>query len=110
VNSGEPRRDRLLRLRVVWLPLLLVVLDAILLVIVLLLAVVLVPLIILGLLIVALARSAVYVLSGGRWGMRRREPAEAAERRPAGRPRLSPEQRRELALRYRPCTVFTAAG
>ncbi|MGH2586052.1 MAG: hypothetical protein ACRDJE_14155, partial [Dehalococcoidia bacterium] len=82
MNSSGPKRERLLRLRVVWLPLLLVVLDAILLIVALLLAVVLIPLIVLGLLIAVLVRSLVYVLSGGRWGMRRRGPVDVAERRP----------------------------
>jgi hypothetical protein len=106
MTSGTPRGNRLLRLRVVWLPLVLIVLDGILLIVALLLAVVLVPLIVLGLLVALLIRGAINVLSGGRWWTRRRTSEEVAELEPSGLPRLTHEQRRELAMRYRPCLVF----
>jgi hypothetical protein len=109
VSTFEPlaaKHMRLRRLRVFWLPLFLVVLDALLLLVIALLAMVLVPVAVLVLMLVALVRWLVFTLSGGRWCRPRRTPGDTSNQPPAGLPHLSAAERRELALRYRPCLVL----
>ncbi len=102
--NRDPMRVRFRKIRVVWLPLLIVVLDAVILSIAVvgLAALVVVGLPLLALL--ALLRSLVSTLSGGRL-FRGRRAAEEAETLPAGPTSLSSSRRQALALRYRPCLI-----
>jgi len=97
---------QLRRVRVVWLPLLLIVLDVLLLVGIAVLALVLVPVAVVVLIVFAILRWLVSVVSGGRWGRRRPRPEDVADVRLAGRPKLSAELRQTLASRYRPNLIL----
>src|SRR5690242_17327939 len=99
-------RLRMRRMRVVWLPVLLVFLNALLLVLGVLLLLVFAPVALVFLVLVGMVRGLVYVVTGGRYGGGRHGLEEVPEQRPAARPRLTAAQRRELALRYRPCLVL----
>lgn len=89
--------------QVVWLPLLLIVLNALLLLLSLALALLLLPFVAAGLALFALLRWLISTLSRGRLLGRRRRQGEEPEQTPANPTTLSDAVRRELALQYRPC-------
>ncbi len=103
-NAGFASR-LLRRAQVIWLPLLLVFLNAVLVTLSLLLTLVVLPLLLVGVLLLALLRMLLTTISGGRLFARKRKPEEADDA-PAGPSALPEAERRELALRYRPCLVL----
>jgi hypothetical protein len=103
---GAPSRVRLRQLRVIWLPLLLVTLNAILVAVATVATILLLPVALTLLLLAAAGRALIATLSGGRLLARKRRPEDAAEVEPAGRTTLPEATRRELAWRFRPCLVL----
>lgn len=102
----DPTQVRLRRLRVLWLPLLLVGLNAVVVFVATVVALLLIPLALVALVVAALLRGAIYFLSGGRLLARKRRPEDAAEVAPAGSPRLDAATRQALAARHSPCLVL----
>src|SRR4051794_25379178 len=82
---ATPTRVRLRKVRVIWLPLLLVTLNAILVVAATLVALLLIPVVLVALSLAALLRATVVFISRGHLLARRRRPEDAAEVEPAGR-------------------------
>lgn len=105
-SQRPPARVRLRRIRVLWLPLLLVAVNAVVVFVATIVALLLIPFAVVALVAAALLRWAVYFLSGGRLLARRRRPEDAAEIEPAGTALLSPDVRQALAERFRPCLVL----
>src|SRR3954447_10637320 len=103
---GVPTRVRLRQVRVIWLPLLLVTLNAILVFLATMLALLLIPVALVVLLAAALLRGIVALLSGGRLLARRRRPEDAAEVEVAGRTLLGEATRQGLAWHFRPCLAL----
>ena len=101
-REQRPVQVRLRRLRVLWLPLLLIVFDALLVLLALALALVVLPLVLAALALVALLRWLLSVITFGRLPRRRRFLDAQEPLPPAGRGVLSDEERRALAVRLRP--------
>lgn len=72
--DGNQRSVRLRQIRVLWLPLLLVAVNALLVIVTTIIVLLALPLILTGLLVIALLRATIVFLSGGRWLARKRAP------------------------------------
>lgn len=97
---------RLRQLRVLWLPLLLVSLNAALVAAATLAVLLLIPIALALLLVAALLRNLLTFVSGGRWFPRRRRPEELDQSPATGRTALPDDLRERLARRYCPCLVL----
>jgi len=106
VPPDGPGRVRLRQVRVLWLPLLLVGINAVVVFVATIVALLLIPVALVLLVIAAMLRWAIYFLSGGRLLAGKRRPEDAAEVESAGRATLGEAARRALAWRYRPCLVL----
>lgn len=95
---------RLRRVRVIWLPILLVLLDGLLLLFLTALALLLTPFVLLATGAIWLLRLLASLAPQTRWLARQRR--EVYQRPPAGTGSLSDEQRRQVALAFRPCLVI----